>query len=41
MYLLYDMTETYTERQDYKISMLHTKEVLLYIFLNKALQFFL
>ena len=27
MYLLYDMTETYTERQDYMISMLHTKEV--------------
>ena len=28
MYLSYDMTETYIDRQDYMISMLRTKEVL-------------
>ena len=27
MYLSYDMTETFIERQDHKISMLRTKEV--------------
>ena len=27
MYLSYDTTETYIERKDHKISMLHTKEV--------------